>query len=342
MAVGDKKVRKTRSKGWTNADEANDRRWQRQAKKQRMLEQQGRITMLGAMLPKEREEFLASEKDALEKREAERKAQQVEYARQLHEQRQAIVAESRLIGGFVESELAQAIKRRPSYGLQEGEWLDDPVACITGQGGFAEDVNVSTNIKLQVHICLDISNSMFHNGLADVAVDAARNLYLALGTASKALPGNSLQVHLWTWAGDTDGKDVRHVSSPKFKVYEDNPLGVTVRLPDSRYDWTGEDTWLYPLLERLDHWERQNGDHGAYRLDLIISDGVLDHPTDARKGDKIQDDRDGRLQSVVLNFLSFSEWCDYRVPNRCTQYPVDPSNLMPMMRQILGEWLVGI
>jgi len=343
MAVGDIKQPKTRSKGWTRVDEASERRWQQQAEKRRMLEVQQRQAMLAAMSPEERDMFLAGEKEAEDKRLAVAKERQIEYARQLHEQRQQLIAESQLIGGYVESEIASAIKRRPTYGLQEGDWLEDPVACVTGQYGFAEEKAVSTGIKLQIHICLDISNSMYHNGLHNVAVDAARNLYLALDTASKTLPGNSLQVHLWTWAGGEDGKGVDHLSTTKHRLWDiNNPLGCTANLPDGSYSWTGEDTWLYPLLEKLYEWEQQNGDHGAYRLDLIISDGVLDHATDARKGDKIQDDRDGRLQSIVLNFLPFSEWCDYRVPNRCIQYPVDANNLMPMMRQVLGEWLVGI
>jgi hypothetical protein len=123
----------------------------------------------------------------------------------------------------------------------------------------------------------------------------------------------------------------------------DDPRGFTKYLPGAgSWDWTGEDTWISPLLEALEDWEIKYGDSASYSLDIILSDGILEHPTDARKGDAIQDRRDGSLQSIVLNFLPMGEWGDYRVPNRCVQYPATSENLLGLLRGILGDWLTSI
>lgn len=122
---------------------------------------------------------------------------------------------------------------------------------------------------------------------------------------------------------------------------EDDSRGHAAFLPSYVSQWPGEDTWIHPLLEALEDWENRHGDSGAYRLDLIISDGILEHKTDASKGDVIQDRRNGFLQSVMLNFLPMSDWGDYRVPNRCIQYPADLENLFGLLRSVIGEWLVS-
>lgn len=265
-----------------------------------------------------------------------------QYQRDLNLKRD-MMADSRLMTGFVQTEIAQAVAYRERHDLYEGDWLDDPVAASLGQGGYGEEVRKSVGIRLQINICLDCSNSMYYNGLSEIAVETVRTMYMALDQASIQLPQGSLTVHVWKWAEGKDGKGVTWVTNSRKHTREDNPLGHMEYLPGNYLSaWSGEDTWIYPLLDRLDQWENTHGDPGAYRLDIVISDGMLEHRTDASKGDVIQDRRDGNLQTVVLNFLPMEEWGEYRVPNRCVQYPATPENLLGLMRQVLGDWLVGI
>lgn len=266
-------------------------------------------------------------------------AQQENYRRQLEEQREKLTYEARLVAGYVQTEIASAIAYKERFGRYDGEWLDDPVAAMTGQGGFGEETKEIAGIKLQINICLDISNSMYYNGLSEIAVEATRNIYLALKMASDELPSGSLKVNLWKWAAREDGRTVINCVDRQ----GNDPLGAAKMLPGKgKWDWTGEDTWIHPLLSRLDEWENEEGDPGAYRLDLIISDGVLEHKMDASRGDVIQDRRDGNLQSVILNFLPMSEWANYRVPNKCVQYPVTLETLGSMLRSVLGSWITTI
>jgi len=351
MPYNDRKVRKSRSSGWTQEDERRWRAQQRREAERQRKEAAKRKAMLDGMGTEERQAFLDAEQERKDREDAEAAARQERYKAQRIELREQMADEARSTAGYLQSELAAAIGWKDAHGCDDGDWIDDPVAAMMGDGGFGEEVRTSKGIKLQVNICLDISNSMYHNGLADIAVETVRTLYLSLYTASRELPDDSLVVNLWTWAGGETGKGVRWLTDPSFGFGEfvnpfeddDNPLGTAVdALPKYQSRWTGEDTWMYPLLKKLEKWEDMHGDFGAHRLDLIISDGVLEHPTDARKGDIIQDRRDGTLQSVVLNFLPMEEWGDYRVPNRCVQYPADNDNLFALIRQILGDWLVSI
>jgi len=255
-----------------------------------------------------------------------------------------LVDESRLISGFLHTEIASAIKHRDKHDLYDGDWLDDPVSAITTGRGFSEEILESVGIKMQVNVCLDCSNSMLNNGLAEVATACMRTIYLALVKASDGLPPGSLVVNSWLWALGDNGKVVEHLERMHYaKFTDDNPLGPMAALPVGKYGssfWSGEDTWLYPLLEKICTWEENYGDARAYRLDLIITDGVLEHKTDPGKCDKIQDTRDGVLQTIVLNFLPPENWADTRVPIRCIQYSVDVDNIFAVLRSVLGDWLV--
>lgn len=341
MAYSDSKSRKVRGRSWTQADQ---RSWEAQQRRQRKAAENARL---------EHERFLAKLKaeGKLEAYlESERLKKQAEDARQQQlvleqkERQQAerlqLSAEGRLMAGSLQTEFATAIGWRERYGQSEGDWLDDPVEALISGYGFAEEVRTSRGIKMQVNLCLDCSNSMVHNNLASIAQDTIRNMYVGLKMASDQLPAGSLVVNVWSWARYDTGKGVEHVTHAKaIENATDNPMG-----PLGKW-WAyfdGEDTYIAPLLEKLEAWENKHGDPGAYRLDIIITDGVLEHPMDAREGDRIQERRDGTLQSVILNFLPVEDWTDSRVPKRCVQYPATPDNLISLMRGVLGQWLVNM
>lgn len=341
MPYGDTKQRHARARSWTKEDErsyeARQRRQLRQEEKAREEHERKLAKMrangtLDAYLETERMKAQAEE---------ERREQVVLQRKERQDTRRLEISSgARLMAGSLQSEFASAIGYRERYAQQEGDWLDDPVGALTTGYGFGEEVQVSKGIRLQLHLCLDCSNSMYHNRISDVSQQAVRDLYLAAKMASDGLPDESLKVHVWTWARGRDGKQVNHVTND-YSVREnhDNPAGVM------EYAWTGfdgEDTFIAPLLSNLENWENMNGDAGAARLDIIVTDGVLTHPADAREADAVQERRDGALQTVMLNFLPIEEWTDSRVPKRCVQYPATPDNLNGLMRGILGSWLAGL
>jgi len=299
------------------------------------------------MLPDGKKEGIIERVNQAKQQEQEEEQERIKRARkQANDMQESMKDEARLTTGYIHSEIAQAIRYKESYGLPYGDWLDDPVAAITGQGGFGEEIRYSTGIKLEINMALDCSNSMWYNDLSTVAVNTFRDMYLALKLAASQLPDDSLTVNAWKWAMSDDGKSVYSMShnyrGEDKEVDKHGQLGGMGSLPSWSADWTGQDTWLYPLLEAIEDWENRHGNHSAFRLDIVISDGVLEHPTDARKCDEIQERRDGNLQSVMLNFLPMEEWGDYRVPNRFVQYEATVENIGALMRSILGDWIVGV
>lgn len=341
MPYSDSKTRKVRGKSWTKEDQA---RWDARQRRQRKADAQAQL---------ERERVIARMKangtyDAYIESEKLKKqaedAAQAQWVLEQTEQRNIRLldksADARLMAGALQSEFASAIGWRERYNQPEGDWLADPVDALTTGYGFGEEVRTSRGIKMQVNLCLDCSNSMSHNGLESIAQDTLRTIYVALRMAASELPEGSLVVNVWTWAGNTDGKWVSHITSKKnVESTLDNPLGP---LDGWWASFDGEDTWISPLFAKLENWENRYGDPGAFRLDIIITDGVLEHLTDQREGDKIQERRDGALQTVVLNFLPIEDWSDSRVPKRCVQYPATHDNLMGLMRGVLGQWLTNL
>jgi len=103
--------------------------------------------------------------------------------------------------------------------------------------------------------------------------------------------------------------------------------------------FTGEDTWISPLFEEIEKWENRYSDPGAARLDIIITDAVLEHEKDIREASRIQEHRNGNLQTVLLNFLPMDDWGDGSIPKRCTQYSANAENIGGMLRQIVQDFI---
>lgn len=342
MPYSDTKARKVRSRRWTQADA---QRWKAQQRRELKDDKDAELTKERELAKMKANGTLDIylETERLKKLAEDEQTNQMVIERQ--ERRLDIqleqTANARLSVGGLYTELASAIALRERYGQPEGDWLEDPVDAITEGTGFGEDQRIKKGVKLQVHLCLDTSNSMVHNDLAENAMTVISDMYLGLRGAAEQLPPGSLVVELWEWAKGQDGKHVYHTSNHDAIEAYKGPRGVTAAL--SLYNsFQGEDTWIAPLFERLEKWEEKYGDWDAYRLDIVISDGVLEHATDARKADQVQDHRDGYLQTVILNFLPMEDWADFRVPNRCVQYPATPDNVAGLMRNILGDWLTGI
>jgi hypothetical protein len=244
--------------------------------------------------------------------------------------------------GFLHSEIAQAIAVREKHDLYEGDFLDDPVEAVQGRAGFAEEYRVSRGVKLLVNIAIDCSNSMTHNNVDEASKIAAYTLYAMLDNVSKMLPDDTVTVNVWQWARHREGNGV---SSVKPSQYHNNPLisdqQQMVQAIQSMW-MDGEDTYIAPLFQSLYNWEARNGWQSEARLDIVLTDGVLEHKKDRSEATKWQLARDGGLTTVLLNFLPIADWADVYLPDRCFQYEATADNVFTLMSKVLGEWVILI
>ena len=268
-----------------------------------------------------------------------------------------IKKETDLIAGAIRSEFHQAFSTEEAHNQEQGDWLDDPIEGVMTGYGFGEEIKGSSGVKLQVTVSLDLSNSMKHNGVSDTASRSFRDIYLALEEIRKENP-NDLYINAFTFSHNGyrtsnrgrvavslgmksvwDEDKRKHVMVPRES--SDSHLGAVEYFKETgRYNhFTGEDTWFYPLFEEIEKWENKSSEAGAVKLDIIITDAVIEHPSDIRRSDVIQERRNGNLQTVMLNFLPDSEWADTDLPSGCVQYAANPENIAGLLRNILTEFV---
>ncbi len=250
-------------------------------------------------------------------------------------------AESVRLTGFLHSEIAQAIAVREKVDLPEGDWLDDPVAAVQGKPGFAEEYNVKQGIRLHINLCLDCSNSMIYNRTARVAVAATYTLYAMLDNVRERLPEGTLDVSVWQFAKYKEGTGVTCMTNRDY--YNDNKLLTKQQRTIeaiSKVGMDGEDTYIAPLFRSLYNWEQGAGWTGEARLDIILTDGVLEHKKDRKEASDWQLKRDGGLSTVLLNFLPMKEWAEVYLPDHCFQYEASVDNVFTLMTKVLGEWIM--
>ena len=287
-------------------------------------------------------------KKELERNQAERNVywnlqQSAERAKQIvvkREETEAILKDVELVAGALRSDFEEALRYREAYGLRDGDWLDDPVEAVTVGYGFGEEIRERAGVRLQVTVSLDMSNSMRYNNIAGSAVLVFRDLFLALKGLQEENESDMFTA-AFTFSDGDDGKGASRADHvPSYPQEGDLPYGMNrFRKLDSWSGFQGEDTWLYPLFEQIEKWENNHSDPGAVRLDLVITDAVLEHPKDIRESDKIQERRDGAMQTVLLNLLPEKEWVNSTLPLRCVQYPVNVDNIGGVLRQVLSEFL---
>jgi hypothetical protein len=105
----------------------------------------------------------------------------------------------------------------------------------------------------------------------------------------------------------------------------------------SDYAMSGIETFVAPLFEAIQKWEQEEGDISATRLDIVITDGVFQDAQDVARASRIQEDRNGRLKTVLLNFVPSKDWENVQLPERCSQFQVTPRNLDNSIRTILTD-----
>jgi hypothetical protein len=264
------------------------------------------------------------------------------------------------VGDFI-SELATAIKFRMKLGLSQGDWIEEPERYFTDGLVFATEEATASNVKLQITVSMDASTSMWANNLMRFAGPTFIALDRIIRKAVADLPEGSVHyapfifhgkalklpaAFLNNYVGRVDWKsreDKAHESPwPNFPAWDSwtraRELGQVPA--ESRYtDWplSGKDTRLAPLFQAIKDWEEKEGDTSAVRLDIVITDGVLENDEDVKEATRIQEDRNGKLRTVFLNFLPLKEWSESQLPERCSQFAVTKDDLDQSIRTILND-----
>lgn len=265
----------------------------------------------------------------------ERAAQEATKLAKLEEETNQARADVRLTTGMIQSDLDQVFRWQEKTDLSEGDYLDNPVTAYMTGYGFGEEYKAKAGITLQLTVSLDLSNSMYYNDIAKAALAAFRTLCMSLEELKIEYP-NNLHTAYFKFSGGSDGKYARQIGSTV------NQTVAQIMLDEYNDDeayslFRGEDTWLFTLLEKIESWETKYSDPGAVKVDIIISDAVLEHINDIRWSNLIQERRDGALQSIIINLMPRDKWHDSAIPKRCLQYPASADNLAGLLRNILTE-----
>ena len=110
---------------------------------------------------------------------------------------------------------------------------------------------------------------------------------------------------------------------------------------NKKHKMCAEDTLLHPLFQAIQDWEAAQ-DHNATRLDLVITDGHFEDEDDVRKASGVQEQRNGKLTTVFLNFLHPLKWARVHLPDRCFQVPVSKNNIDCSVRNAILETISSL
>ena len=250
-----------------------------------------------------------------------------------------------ITAGTLSSELNQVFISTDKVG-DDGDWIEEMVDTYQDGSGFGYEADKATGIKLQITLSLDLSNSMYYNGVHKAAAAAYRDLGMSLKALKTAYP-EDLYIAFFTFsdnAWEGPGKRVVRfeVPVPSEETYFQPFTDYRPSVIDRWYkegEFEGTDTWMAPLFEKMEEWEKKESDPGAVKLDIVITDAVLEHKKDLRESDIIQERRDGSLQTVFLNFLSAEEAINSSLPKRCYQVHVDKDNVAGTLRNVISEFV---
>jgi hypothetical protein len=231
-----------------------------------------------------------------------------------------------------------------------GESIEDIVDAYQGHGGFLTTTSKATDTKLQISVSLDLSNSMYYNNVHQVAAEAFLTVCMSLKAIRDEYP-DDVYISFFTFSEDGwegIGKRVRQLEERdtskavfgEFDFIKPNTIRTWTRANyNAKGIFTGEDTYIAPLLKELEEWENKHSDPGAIKLDVVITDAVFEHPKDIRESDAIQEHRNGQLQTVFLNFMNETNWLGSTLPKRSVMVKVDKDNLSGILRNLVSEFL---
>lgn len=261
--------------------------------------------------------------------------------------RQTMTKTVELSAGSLHAEFSEAFRLKERTDGDEGDWMDDAVSAYSTGHGWGTEERQTASVKLQITLSLDKSNSMYYNHIHTQAMQAFFEIGETLRSLHAEYP-NDLFVGFFEFSLDDyrngRGKMAKQLTD---ETYADHPdFGALYPYRPSKIaevygqgDFQGEDTWISPLFSKIEEWENEASDTGAIRLDLVITDAVLEHKTDIIEASTIQDRRDGALQSVLLNLMPETEWLASTLPRHTYQYHVDAGNLSATLRSLISEFV---
>lgn len=286
-----------------------------------------------------------------------------------------------VVGDFL-SELLTVMRTRYKTGLREGDWIEDPERVYMDGAVFGEEVRVASEIKLQIALCVDVSKSTYFNGTAAIIGKAVVALDRMIRKAQAELPEGALSYRLFAFNRNTyvvgpdrvmeldtsapskerDGEVAETSAIHRWGTWYVKPeggvkqsglsfeqaaskrrgyfgMGVNCKMG---YDNNWEDTLVTPLFEAIEAWEQTDGDPHAYRVDIILSDGEWDNYSDVQAATRVQERRNGRLTTFMLNFLPRWKWKQHALPQRCYQYEANREYLGQQIQQIVSDALLEL
>jgi len=277
-----------------------------------------------------------------------------------------------VVGDFL-TELLTVMRTRIMSGLRDGDWIEDPERLYTDGGVFGEEVRVASDVKLQIALAIDVSKSTYFNGCATVMSRAVLAIDKTIRKAMQELPEGALSYRLFAFNRNTytvTEKEVIQLDTraPEGSVSTIHQWGTYFIRPDGGEAQTGltiervrelataynemgvrwkygyennwYDTLITPLFEAIEAWEKAEGDPSAYRIDIILSDGELDNAADVKAATAVQERRNGKLTTFMLNFLPRDKWGHHTLPQRCYQYEASQQYLGQQIQQIISDALL--
>lgn len=274
------------------------------------------------------------------------------------------------------SDLALSLRYKDRIGVDQGDWIEEPARAYSDGNIFGEEVRTISEGKLQITVTLDGSNSMWNQGMMEFAGPTFQALDEMIRKAQAAMPEGVISYapflfhetayrlpeafrkyfqvtkDTYKYKGETLSRKFKCPDVASLSAFEEAvaagdlpPMPVLGSYESGRYlrkyKLSGEDTLVAPLFKAISEWEADN-DHNATRLDIIITDGMFENKYDVEEASHIQEQRNGKLSTVLLNFLPVHSWHKALLPERCIQYPVTIKNLNNSIRSIIEETISGM
>jgi hypothetical protein len=240
------------------------------------------------------------------------------------------------------------------YGLESGDDLDDVVDQALERTGMSEEQQRLSRTRLEMKFCLDISSSMWQTNHGRPILPGTvmmRMFNIALNLVRMKLPENVFKFSQWLWSAGHGGHmvcclddlslgnfvpdELQHIVKAKRNPTPAEIDALYARLGAHTPDYVGHGTTIVNLLKGLNAWEQKHGDSKAHRLDLVVTDGVID---DWKKAGAIQVDRRnaGKYEGDILQAATK---LNANIPEGFVVRKLSPEKLDFVTRDVLLEFV---
>lgn len=271
-------------------------------------------------------------------------------------------------GTLLESTFFSTTRQGDTLYERSGEFLVDPVAALTTGEAFGVSENQERGVMPLVHLWLDLSGSMTYvdgligrfgrliaeNNLGEATQRSQTGLNQPLTILPRMFYASLVMRHLYkslTEAKKQHGAQLEvHAGCFATRSYHGRSIE-----PYTGQVWitreTGGGTPIGPLLKASFDYEVEHDLTRAYRLDLIITDGLFDLSN--LRGEEAADiqyqrsSAGGVVQSVVLNICDRKIYerdrpVDYELPPYFVQYFAgSPTILANVLDSVVTDFFVN-